>query len=160
MANVKSFIKALVANETNVAAEILAELDNDTMKAVRNNFNIAYSTAKELQANKAAEIEAAKAAREAELQATIESIQAAVVGLDLEVVTEMAQKALAVKYGEDKPESKPKKWIQERVAVVLDNGEEYLIPVRGNCIAVVLDAIKESGLTREEWIEAHRKVEA
>lgn len=160
MANVKSFIKALVANETNVAAEILAELDNDTMKAVRNNFNIAYSTAKELQANKAAEIEAAKAAREAELQKTIEDINAAVAGLDLEVVTEMARKALAAKYGEDKPEVKAKKWIQERVTVVLDNGEEYLIPVRGNCIAVVLDAIKESGLTREEWIEAHRKVEA
>ena len=57
MANVKSFIKALVANETNVAAEILAELDNDTMKAVRNNFNIAYSEAKELQAKKVAELE-------------------------------------------------------------------------------------------------------
>ena len=160
MANVKSFLKALISNDTVIAAELLADLDNDTMKAVRNNFNIAYSTAKELQANKAAEIEAAKAAREAELQATIESIQAAVVGLDLEVVTEMAQKALAVKYGEDKPEVKAKKWIQERVAVVLDNGEEYLIPVRGNCIAVVLDAINSSGMTREEWIEAHRKVEA
>ena len=130
------------------------------MRAVRNNFNIAYSTAKELQANKAAEIEAAKAAREAELQATIESIQAVVNGLDLEVVTEMAQKALAVKYGEDKPEVKAKKWIQERVEVVLDNGEEYLIPVRGNCIAVVLDAINASGMTREEWIDAHRKEEA
>lgn len=160
MANTKSLLKALISNDTAIAAELLADLDSDTMKAVRNNFNIAYSTAKELQANKAAEIEAAKAAREAELQATIESIQAAVVGLDLEVVTEMAQKALAVKYGEDKPEVKAKKWIQERVAVVLDNGEEYLIPVRGNCISVVLDAIKESGLTREECIESHRKVEA
>lgn len=160
MANVKSFIKALVANETNVAAEILAELDNDTMKAVRNNFNIAYSEAKELQANKAAALEAEKAAREAELQATIESIQAAVVGLDLEVVTDMARKALAVKYGEDKPEVKAKKWIQDRVTVVLDNGDEYTVPVRGNCIAVVLDAINASGLTREEWIESHRKVEA
>ncbi|AIT14167.1 hypothetical protein GNZ01_07580 [Escherichia coli] len=160
MANVKSFLKALISNDTVIAAELLADLDNDTMKAVRNNFNIAYSEAKELQAKKVAELEEQKKAREAELQATIESIQAAVSGLDLEVVIEMAHKALAVKYGEDKPESKPKKWIQERVTVVLDNGEEHLIPVRGNCIAVVLDAIKESGMTREEWIESHRKIEA
>ncbi|AXC38958.1 UNVERIFIED_ORG: hypothetical protein [Escherichia phage CMSTMSU] len=67
------------------------------MKAVRNNFNIAYSTAKELQANKAAEIEAAKAAREAELQATIESIQAAVVGSGSSYRD--GTKATAVKYG-------------------------------------------------------------
>lgn len=159
MANVKSFFKALVSSDVSIAAELLADLDNDTMKAVRNNFNMAYSAAKELQAKKVAELEAAKAEREAELQATIESIQAAVSGLDIEIVTDMAHKALAAKYGEVK-EVKEKKWIQERVNVVLDNGEEYLIPVRGNCIAVVLDAIKESGMTREEWIEAHRKVEA
>lgn len=159
MANVKSFFKALVSSDVSIAAELLADLDNDTMKAVRNNFNMAYSSAKELQAKKVAELEAAKAEREAELQATIESIQAAVSGLDIEIVTDMAHKALAAKYGEVKA-VKEKKWIQERVAVVLDNGEEYLIPVRGNCIAVVLDAINSSGMTREEWIEAHRKVEA
>lgn len=159
MANVKSFFKALVSSDVSIAAELLADLDNDTMKAVRNNFNMAYSAAKELQAKKVAELEAAKAEREAELQATIESIQAAVSGLDIEIVTDMAHKALAAKYGEVKA-VKEKKWIQERVAVVLDNGEEYLIPVRGNCIAVVLDAINSSGMTREEWIEAHRKVEA
>lgn len=159
MANVKSFFKALVSSDVSIAAELLADLDNDTMKAVRNNFNMAYSAAKELQAKKVAELEAAKAEREAELQATIESIQAAVSGLDIEIVTDMAHKALAAKYGEVKA-VKEKKWIQERVAVVLDNGEEYLIPVRGNCIAVVLDAINSSGMTREEWIESHRKVEA
>lgn len=159
MANVKSFFKALVSSDVSIAAELLADLDNDTMKAVRNNFNMAYSAAKELQAKKVAELEAAKAEREAELQATIESIQAAVSGLDIEIVTDMAHKALAAKYGEVKA-VKEKKWIQERVAVVLDNGEEYLIPVRGNCIAVVLDAINASGMTREEWIESHRKVEA
>ena len=156
MANIKSFLKALVSSDVSIAAELLADLDNDTMKAVRNNFNMAYSAAKELQAKKVAELEAAKAEREAELQATIESIQAAVSGLDLEIVTDMAHKALAAKYGEVKA-VKEKKWIQDRVNVVLDNGEEYLIPVRGNCIAVVLDAINSSGLTREEWIEAHRK---
>ncbi|WOL23060.1 hypothetical protein [Escherichia phage vB_EcoM_JNE01] len=159
MANVKSFFKALVSSDVSIAAELLADLDNDTMKAVRNNFNMAYSAAKELQAKKVAELEAAKAEREAELQATIESIQAAVSGLDIEIVTDMAHKALAAKYGEVKA-VKEKKWIQDRVNVVLDNGEEYLIPVRGNCIAVVLDAINSSGMTREEWIEAHRKVEA
>lgn len=159
MANIKSFLKALVSSDVSIAAELLADLDNDTMKAVRNNFNMAYSAAKELQAKKVAELEAAKAEREAELQATIESIQAAVSGLDIEIVTDMAHKALAAKYGEVKA-VKEKKWIQDRVNVVLDNGEEYLIPVRGNCISVVLDAIKESGLTREEWIESHRKVEA
>ena len=159
MANVKSFFKALVSSDVSIAAELLADLDNDTMKAVRNNFNMAYSAAKELQAKKVAELEAEKAEREAELQATIESIQAAVSGLDIEIVTDMAHKALAAKYGEVKA-VKEKKWIQDRVNVVLDNGEENLIPVRGNCIAVVLDAIKESGLTREEWIESHRKVEA
>lgn len=159
MANIKSFLKALVSSDVSIAAELLADLDNDTMKAVRNNFNMAYSAAKELQAKKVAELEAEKAEREAELQATIESIQAAVSGLDIEIVTDMAHKALAAKYGEVKA-VKEKKWIQERVAVVLDNGEEYLIPVRGNCIAVVLDAINSSGMTREEWIEAHRKVEA
>lgn len=159
MANIKSFLKALVSSDVSIAAELLADLDNDTMKAVRNNFNMAYSAAKELQAKKVAELEAEKAEREAELQATIESIQAAVSGLDIEIVTDMAHKALAAKYGEVKA-VKEKKWIQDRVNVVLDNGEEYLIPVRGNCIAVVLDAIKESGLTREEWIESHRKVEA
>ena len=159
MANVKSFFKALVSSDVSIAAELLADLDNDTMKAVRNNFNMAYSAAKELQAKKEAELEAAKAEREAELQATIESIQAAVSGLDIEIVTDMAHKALAAKYGEVKA-VKEKKWIQDRVNVVLDNGEEYLIPVRGNCIAVVLDAINSSGMTREEWIEAHRKVEA
>ena len=77
MANVKSFLKALISNDTAIAAELLADLDNDTMKAVRNNFNIAYSEAKELQAKKVAELEEQKKAREAELQATIESIQAA-----------------------------------------------------------------------------------
>lgn len=159
MANVKSFFKALVSSDVSIAAELLADLDNDTMKAVRNNFNMAYSAAKELQAKKVAELEAAKAEREAELQATIESIQAAVSGLDIEIVTDMAHKALAAKYGEVKA-VKEKKWIQDRVNVVLDNGEEYLIPVRGNCIAVVLDAINASGMTREEWIESHRKVEA
>lgn len=160
MANVKSLIKSLVAGDVATSALILGELDYDTMKAVRNTFNAAYSDAKVTQEQKAAAATAEKERRAAELQKTIEDIQAVVSGLDLEVVTEMAQKALATKYGEDKPETKAKKWTQDRVTVVLDNGDEYSIPARGNCNAVVLEAINASGLTREEWVKAHTKSEA
>ena len=158
MANVKSLLKALVSSSAADAADILGTLDESTLKAARNTFNEAYSLAKAVHTANAELAAKVAEERKAELETMIAGIQATCTGLDLEIVTSLAQDAMNKKYGvEDEEVTKSKKWEQKRVDVVVD-GTVYNIPVNGNCTNVVRDAIqaaKENGVSREDWIAAN-----
>lgn len=159
MANVKSLVKALVSGSVSDAVSILGSLNMEELKASRNTFNAAYSEAKKAIEAAVEAAEKLKAERAAELQSTIEKIQANIEGLDLELVTQLATEQMNKKYGiTEEAAPKAKKWEQARVDVMV-NGTVYNIPVNGNTTPVVREAIQAAqaaGQTREQWIEANR----
>lgn len=158
MANVKSLVKALVSGSVADAVLILGSLNMEELKASRNTFNAAYSEAKKAIEAAVEAAEKLKAERAAELQSTIEKIQANIEGLDLELVTQLATEQMNKKYGiTEEAAPKAKKWEQARVDVVVD-GTVYNIPVNGNTTPVVREKIQAAiaaGSTREAWIAAN-----